>query len=474
MGKLRPIRCFAIAALITCSSAGAVRLSLDDSGQVLLFPLFLTGAGFQTIFEIRNQSDTGKALRLVVKDPVNARPTLSLNIYLAPGDSWSSALFNPDGEQSIRTASAVLARSQDVSCTFPERVDIPQQGIALTDDFFTEDLSNIIVSLSRLSLGFFEVYEMGSLDPTLAADCEEISRRWQPDGIWNLTPDQDIQAPGGGLEGYAVLVDVDRGRAHQYEALALEDFRSMPLHTDPLTSRQPSLMDVSPAESRVLETVRFGNRTLQVERVSSWSQTPIHAVDALLMATEARTDYSVSADLRATVFTTLNFPTRAYHVDAGGFYLAQGQSRVLAPFRTSLPLAAEENLTSNVIGVTSVDREGRNFELQPFAGRTNCDLANGAVTTVSMSNTINFSQPCDYIESEFRVPDNAAEGEVRYQLSGEIISDEGHVFSGLPIAGFVIQSLRNERVEIAPGVRGIADYGWARALKIERQVSDPP
>ncbi len=473
MSKQRLIHSIAIAALLACATANAVRLSLDDSGQVLLFPLFLTGGSFQTIFEIRNQSDLGKALRLVVKDPVNARPTLSLNIYLAPGDSWSSALFSPDPDQPVRTATAVLAKSEDASCTFPERSAIPDTGMTLSEAFFSEDLSGIVLSQSRRALGFVEVYEMGAMEPALATDCEEISQRFSDGGIWTTTPNQDLLPPGGGVEGYAILVDVDQGRAHQYEALALEDFRDSALHTHPLTSRQPNLMDVSPAESRVLETVEFGNRTLQVERVSNWSQTPVHAVDALLMATEARTDYSVAANLDATVFTTLNFPTRAYHADVERFYLAQGQDRVLAPFQTSLPLAAAENLEANAIEVTSVDREGRNFTLQPFSGRVNCDLANSAVTTVFMSNTIGFTQPCDYTEGEFRVPNNAMEGEVRYQLSGEIVSDEGHVFSGLPIAGFVIQSIRNTQIDVAPGVRGIADYGWARALKIERQVTDP-
>ncbi len=474
MGKSLLPLALAVIAGLACPAATAVRLSLDDSGQVLLFPLFVTGGGFQTIFEVRNQSESAKALRLVVKDPVNGRPTLALNIYLSPGDSWSSALFSPDPDASVANAEAFLAPWQDASCTFPQRASLPPEGLALSDDSFTEDLTGLVSGNSRLALGFAEIYEMGSLSQELAADCQTIAQRWGDGGSWTTDPGLDISPPDGGIEGYAVLVNVQAGRAHQYEALALEDFRTQALHTNPISSRQPSLMDVDPAQSRVLETVEFGNRTLQVERVSNWSQTPVHAVDALLMATEARTDFSVAADLRAAALTTLNFPTRAYHVDAQEFYLDQGQSRVLAPFQVSLPLAAGESLADNAIALSSIDREGRGFELLPFAGRSNCDLANGAVTTVAMSNTIGFTVPCSYTEAEFRVPSNAAEGQVRYQLSGEIVSDEGHVFSGLPIAGFVIQSISNDFLDLGPGVRGVANYGWARALKIERQVTDPP
>ncbi len=473
MAKTAFQQCLCLTLLLCCTQTLAVRLSLDSSGQVLLFPLFLTGDSFQTVFEVRNQTDQGKALRFVVKDSVNGRPTLSLNVYLRPRDSWSGALFEPTGA-SVDTAESLLAPWVDQSCTFPARADIPDEGISLSDENFTEDLSGLLVSRSRLGSGYVEIYEMGTLSPTLAGDCAEINARWSPGGAWDLNPAQDIEAPGGGLEGYAVLVQVDAGRAHQYEALALADFRDAPLHTDPFSSRQPNLADVSPAESRVVETVVFGNRTLQVERVSTWSEFPVHAVDALLMATEARADFTASRELDALVFATLNFPTRPYHADAQTFFLPAEQERVLAPFTVSLPPADNETLEQNRLTVSSIDREGAAFDLQPFSGQANCDLANGAVTTVFLSRTIGFTQPCPYTQGIFRVPDNASEGEVRYQLDGEIVSDEGHVFSGLPIAGFVIQSIRNEQIDIRPGTVGVADYGWARALKIERQVTDPP
>ncbi|MEM9183008.1 MAG: hypothetical protein AAGB27_07610 [Pseudomonadota bacterium] len=459
--------------LLGCTQTQAVRLSLDSAGQVLLFPLFITGDSFQTIFEVRNQTDQGKALRFVVKDAVNGRPTLSLNVYLSPRDSWSGALFDPSGA-SVATAESVLAPCADQSCTFPARADIPDEGIALSDEQFTEDLSDLLVSRSRLGTGYVEIYEMGTITAALAGDCAEISARWTNGGAWDLDPGQDIEAPGGGLEGYAVLVQVDNGRAHQYEAIALADFRDDSLHTNPFSSRQPNLADVSPAESRVVETVVFGNRTLQVERVSTWSEFPVHAVDALLMATEARADFTAAQELDALVFATLNFPTRPYHADDQTFFLPEGQERVLAPFAVSLPVGTDESLDQNRLTVSSIDREGAAFDLQPFPGQTNCDLANGAVSTVFLSRTIGFTEPCPYTTGIFRVPDNASEGEVRYQLTGEIVSDEGHVFSGLPIAGFVIQSIRNEQIDIRPGTVGVADYGWARALKIERQVSDPP
>ncbi|MEM9531002.1 MAG: hypothetical protein AAGA23_08785 [Pseudomonadota bacterium] len=472
---MRPIIITLLSAtlMLLTPAVSAVRLSLDNSGQVLLFPLFMTGSGFQTVFEIRNQSSAGKALRFVARDPLNGRPTLSLNVYLEPGDSWSGALFSPDADAAVSSAEAALAPWVDLSCTFPTRASAPD-GLALSAAHFTEDLDEIFAPESRLANGFIEVYEMGTLPEELAGDCDAISSRWATGGTWRQDPLADLSAPTGGIEGYAIIVNVDNGSAHQFEAIALADFRTSPLHTAPDMDRQPSLADVDPPESRVLETVVFGNRTLQVERVSTWTEFPVHAVDALLMATAARTDYSVSRDTDAQTFTALTFPTRPYHVDAQAFYLPAGQNRVLAPFAVSLPAAGGENKQETEVKVQAQDREGRVFQLSPFAGRPDCNLAQATITTVFMTNTQPFTSPCPFTRAEFRVPNNAADGEVRYGLSGEIISDEGHVFRGLPIVGFVIQTITNNNVDLGNNRVGLANYGWARALKLERDVSDGP
>ncbi|MDJ0653407.1 MAG: hypothetical protein QNJ40_04575 [Xanthomonadales bacterium] len=463
--------------LLLCQSAGAVRLSIDNSGEVLLFPLFLTGDGFQTVFEIRNRDSQGKALRFVTKDPVNGRPTQSINVYLKPNDSWSGALFDPETETTTLTgATARLRRWTDDSCTFPTADTVSADGLPLSDQEFTEDLGDLIVP-TRLAFGFVEVYEMGTLDPALVSDCDAIAQRWDSNGVWGSGSDEarnaDIGEPTGGIEGYAVIINTESGRAHQYEALALADFRDAPLHTAPGSGRRPNLSDVQPAESRILETVEFGNRTLLVERVSTWSASPVNAIDALLMTVSARTDYSTSSQLRAVALTVLTFPTRPYHSDHQGYYLDSPDDRSMAPFRVSVPPQAGESLQDNKIAVTAINRKGESFELAPFSNATNCDLINGTVSLVFMTSIIGFDYTCEYYRAEFRVATNAQEGEVKYSLQGEIQSDEGHVYKGLPVYGFVIQSLLNANIDLGGGQIGIANYGWIRALKSERVVTDP-
>src|SRR5262245_11977045 len=87
-------RLFTALALGVCaSSASAVRLDPDGTGQVLIYPYYTTRGGNQTVFSITNHTDRHKALRVMFAEARNGRTGLALNVYLAPRDSWSSTVF---------------------------------------------------------------------------------------------------------------------------------------------------------------------------------------------------------------------------------------------------------------------------------------------------------------------------------------------------------------------------------------------
>ena len=465
-----------LTATLLASQAAAVNISDDSSGQVLILPFYLVGGGYQTIFEIRNQdSEMGRAVRFVTKDPINGRPTLSINIYLKPNDSWSSGLLDPTGMASIDDATVSLARWVDESCTFPALSDMPDEGLALSDRFLDEDLGNAMVS-NRISGGFIEIYEMGVIDPDLAADCAAIASRWET-GQWLASDLQaergaGVSAPTGSLEAYAVVVDVDRARSFHFEALVLDDFRSSSQHTHPDNARVPNLSSVDPAESRVLENVEFGNRIIRVERISSWTANPINAVDAVLMTESARSDYSSSTGTNAVASVVLTLPTRAYHTDAADYYRAPGE-RQLAPFKVNIPLAPGESLEQNALTVKALNRKGDEIELKAASDARDCNLVNGSLVNVKMNGIFGFGKTCDFDKAEYQVFGPAIEGEVSFFFDGQIVSDEGHVFHGLPVHGVLLQSLANRFINLPGGLRGIANYGWARILKTQHRVSDP-
>ena len=317
---------------------------------------------------------------------------------------------------------------------------------------------------------------MGAIDPGLAADCATVASRWAT-GPWLAADVQaergaGVSAPSGSLEAYAVVIDVDNGRSFHFEALVLDDFRRSALHTHPDNARIPNLSSVDPAESRVLESVEFGNRIIRVERISLWTSNPINAVDAVLMTESARSDYSSSTGTNAVASVLLTLPTRAYHTDAADYYRAPGE-RQLAPFKVNVPLASGESLEENRLEVKALNRKGNEIELRAASGASDCNLVNGSLVNVFMTNIVGFDHACEFIRAEYQVLGPATEGEVSFFFDGQIVSDEGHVFHGLPVHGVLLQSLENRFINLPGDLRGIANYGWARILKTEHRVSDP-
>ena len=159
--------CAGLIALLPLTPAGAVRLSEDGTGQVLLFPQFLAGGGWESTLRIRNtDSEFARAVRVVFKDPVNGRPTGAINVYLTPGDAWSATLKDTR-EDVIRgplTADGRLAQWDDPSCTFPRKESLPAVGLRLDDSHLDEDFGDVAVP-KRTNAGLVEVYEMGILLP---------------------------------------------------------------------------------------------------------------------------------------------------------------------------------------------------------------------------------------------------------------------------------------------------------------------
>jgi hypothetical protein len=451
-----------LAGLLIASASDAARLSEDATGQVLLFPQFLAGSGWETTIRIKNTDDErARAVRVVFKEGVNGRPTGAVNIYLTPGDSWEGTVKDvvEGAFRSFQVAEGRLALWEDDSCTFPSRDSLPSVGLMLNDDLLDESFGDVEVP-NRTSSGFVEVYEMGTLLPVHAADCAAVSRRFNANGgAWfdssvETLRNRAIGQPRGGLQGRMSLINVDFGAAFHMDALVIEDFSDRAMHTHPDFSRRPSLMDVNPAvSSRFVERL-VGGQIQKVRRDSNWSY-PVHAIDALLMTTVARADYhSESFEHRA--FLLMSMPTAPYHNDADGFYL-EGVERVSAPFSEQASLGQELNAVGPPVEVVATNTEGETFNLMTSGGNSRCEELRGALTGIDLSNIINFTQICSLDEAELRIPGVAIRGEVNFTFSGEIVSDESDVFQGLPVFGNMFQLFRSQN--------GINSHGWAQALK---------
>ncbi|MBU0789994.1 MAG: surface layer protein NpdA [Gammaproteobacteria bacterium] len=95
------------------SNAVAFRVSETAPGHHLMFPYFTVQRGQMTVLHLINTDfSNGKAVKLRFRGAGNGDSLLSLQVLMAPGDTWTAALTTgPDGRAQLATA--------DNTCTYP-------------------------------------------------------------------------------------------------------------------------------------------------------------------------------------------------------------------------------------------------------------------------------------------------------------------------------------------------------------------
>ncbi|MEM6576127.1 MAG: hypothetical protein AAF736_17765 [Pseudomonadota bacterium] len=393
--------------LATVLPCGVGAVSLDTTGadsQVLIFPLFSTEGDNVTELTIRNHTDQGKALKVLTKDALSGRPTISINVYLKPGDAWNARLTGqPRFSTSITT--------EDESCT------VPRLGrVRATTVHLDRSLNESLLPRSRLDSGYIEVFEMGEIPAELAGDCDAISQRFT-DGEWSgndLFLNDSVSAPGGGLSGISFIKDVDSGRTFALQPTGLADFSSEPMHTVSARAGRPSLANVMPPQAEVNG------------QTATFAANPINAVEAVLMTQQLAAEYHSEEDARAFASALVLLPTRPFHANPG-FYRSF----------TASPFAPDDSPVNGNL----VDNTGDPIEdlPAPVAG-INCDRYTGAVNFVQLVNFFAFSHPCLLGDAEFFLFDDDVRGLLELPLAGTVTSDEGTVFNGLPAVGHMLQT----------------------------------
>ena len=457
----------ALVLILLATPAQAVKLSANGAGQVLLFPILVADNSNETSITIRNQDrEFGKALRLVVKDPVNGRPTLAINIYLKPGDRWTGVFTDPSHSNPRKSVGHLLPWS-DESCTFPRLTDLPEAGLPFSDSELTENFDSAQL-INRLSTGSVEVYEMGRISVEMSADCALINRRWTASfGAWNQGEaefgprNRGVLPPTGGISGFAVWVNKQSGVSYHYAATVLDEFRQTALHTHPGYARSPSLLDVSPAVSkiRVSATTSQGLEVI-TEQLTNWSASPIHAIDALFMTDSLRAEYESRTEFYRPI-AVVAMPTFAYHNDVDGYYLSDPAQRVVAPFSESSNLGLGPELIGEPVLAEALNALGETHALEPAGDAASCDHYNTAITPIALTNIVNFSHRCHAGQAELKIWARSTEAELSLLFSGQLTSDEGVVFSGLPVHGVLFQSVSDQPAD--PGV--YHSWGWSKPMQ---------
>ena len=341
--KLIPAAVGSASAIVVSSAQAGMYINDLGTGETLLFPFYSAENGNNTLVNVANASDGHKAVKVRIIEAQNSQEVLDYNLYLSPEDHFSFAITaTEEGGAKMVTA--------DKSCTSPA---IPADGVAFRTLKFDSDENN---DISRTKVGYIEIIEMGQLDPNadpvideaglangtainaaaaithdangVPANCAIIDKAWSTNGVWtseskttNLTGDSEFLADwaGGGLYGYATVINVPQGAAFGYDAIAIADHvaegaTGSDMHYLPGDIR-PNFTDPAMDTAAIVSvngkavTLNFAGDypSSAVER--------IQAMNALIMKTEVHNDYVTDPDIAASTDWLFNFPTKAFHVN---------------------------------------------------------------------------------------------------------------------------------------------------------------
>lgn len=361
----------------------AVQLSNNGVGQVLLFPYYVSRGNNDTLISITNHSFQIKALKLRVMEGDNGRPIRTVNIYLAPHDSWSASISEG--------ANGPVLHSNDLSCTVPEVNQLP-----LTLDALNSAPDGGRQSIDRAREGYLEVIEMGEVDEAGLGrfaqitginppriECGPIRGAWLTnDGIWRRDEQTDLLPPGGQISGQAVVINVPLARASAYAATALDHFyqhrdgdNQPSLHSAPEDLDFPNLGSADPARSYV-----YIDRSLPAQLVEDDWPDGISAVSAVLTTSTLIAPFNQDPDIDAISDHIVTLPTR--------YLMTQPDRSDFGPFAfDAATIAAQQNqgaaceqafLGHSVTGVF-IDRA-----ISGFNGRNLCYSVNALAYTNQM------------------------------------------------------------------------------------------
>ena len=98
------------------TSAQAVHVNQDGTGQVLLFPYYNANDGYVTNVNLVNSTDQTKAVKIRFREGKSSNDVLDFNIYMSPEDIWTGSV--KAGDDGKGNMVGTLSTS-DRTCTLP-------------------------------------------------------------------------------------------------------------------------------------------------------------------------------------------------------------------------------------------------------------------------------------------------------------------------------------------------------------------
>ena len=246
-----------LGAMAMMTSAQAVHINKDGTGQVLLFPYYNAQDGYVTNINIVNSTDETKAVRIRFREGRNSEDVMDFNLYMSPNDVWSGSVQKGD-------AGSAKISTSDQTCTLPTSLAPSCKTGDCEPGSMVFAGANGVTEDDTLE-GYVEVFEMGVVeDADVAAgvlhhngspdDCSVVSNAWLKDSgeFWK---GEGVSEPTGGLFGSSAVLNIGEGTAFAVDPVAISNYSTKAQHTDPYDSNKflfPSLASGDVSESSIM------------------------------------------------------------------------------------------------------------------------------------------------------------------------------------------------------------------------------
>lgn len=321
--------------------AGAVNLSTDGTGSVLIYPYYTVNANNVTLLTVVNTTDEGKAVKVRFLEGRNSREVLDFNLYMSPFDTWTAAVYATGA-----SPAAAAVKTTDQSCTVPSNT-LLQAGVTFRNNAFTGGADYVggnndtgPDTLDRTREGYIEMIEMGTVTDATAhatldaithingvpASCAQVVGAWGTGGYWTGDSTIDIGAPDGGLFGTAEVVNGGEGTIAGFSADAVQGFYVGGVTSAQHTNPGNVTPNIASASSDVAYTFSFNAVTGTVQPAATTFTTGRDAVSAVFMVDDIYNTYEVDPATGSSTEWVVTFPTKRFYVDE------KETAVVIAPF----------------------------------------------------------------------------------------------------------------------------------------------
>ncbi len=331
--------------LLSCQ-ASAVLINPKGVGEFLVIPYYTVNNGLNTLVNVTNTTEKGKAVKINFREGLNGHAVLSYNVYLDAYDSWTFGLIATNSTvPGFVGQDSAFQITMDQSCA--PFLNKSRQ------EFLPFELLDGSQDMQRAREGYIEIIEMGELseslaealnfssNSTLAENCAALDLAWT-NGFWNdevgqLSPEQ-MNPVTGGLSAEVNIINVAEGINYSIPVTTLADFfaEGSIAHSNPADTS----LSFDAAKPEAYVVTEDGVFDLGFD-------TGTDAVSALFMADYLISNYELTPVVASESETIIAQPTRRFYVN---------DDNISAPFSDS---AQALNCDMNTYG-------GSQFELKIF------------------------------------------------------------------------------------------------------------